>query len=447
MSPKDSADLLIEPRWVLPILPVNTALADHAVVVRGGRIVAVGPTGQMTARFAVREHIERPDHALVPGFVNAHTRAAAALFRGLPRATAASAERRFAGPDLVKDAAQIAVAEMLRAGITCFAAADLFPEEIARVAAAAHVRAAIGLPLSDEPDEWAESSVAHLAKAEQLWDVYRSDPLVSLYFALPTPAAISDATLARIRRVADELDARVAMPVHESAAHVQDSLAWDGRRPLQRLQALGLLRPGFGALHMAQLDDSDVELVQRTGISVVACPLSDLRHTGGNCPAARLDASAVAVGLGTDSPLDGGALDILAEARTVALLGARGDSAAAASLGADAGAATPPISAVTALRMATLGGAIALGMSGSIGSIEPGKSADLVCVDLGGLEFRQPVQPAEAIVFGATRSQVSDVWTSGRTAVGNGRLLALDEHEMRTLGRRWAERIRTEVLP
>ena len=434
MPPKESADLLIEPRWVLPMLPVNTALANHAVAVADGRIAAVGPIEQLTARFTAREHIARPDHALLPGFVNAHTRAAAALFRGLPRAAAGSAEQRLAGPELIKDATQIAIAEMLRAGITCFADADLFPEETARAAASAHVRAAVGLPVSDEPNPWAESSVAHLAKAEQLWDVYRSDPLVSLYFALPTPAALSDATLSRVRRVADELDARVTMPVHESAARVQEGLAWDGRRPLQRLQALGLLRPGFGALHLAHLDESDLEIVTRTGMCAISCPQSDLRQAGALCPVARLEASAVVVGLGTDSPIDGGALDILAETRTAALLGARGDSA------------SPGLSAAAALRMATLGGASALGMSALIGSIEPGKAADLVCVDLSSLEFQRPVQPAEAIVFAATRMQVSDVWTSGRTAVSQGRLLTFDDHEMRSLGRRWTEHIRPEAL-
>jgi 5-methylthioadenosine/S-adenosylhomocysteine deaminase len=434
MSPKESVDLLIEPRWVLPMHPVNTAMMHSAVAVVDGRIAAVGPTEQLTARFAARERIERPDHALLPGFVNGHTRTATALFRGIPKAAAASAAQRFVGPNLIKDAAQIAVAEMLRAGITCFANADLFPEEIARAAASAHVRAAIGLPVSDEANEWAETSVAHLAKAEQLWDVYRSDPLVSLYFALPTPATIGDATLSRVRRVADELDARVTMPLHESATHVQASLAWEGRRPLQRLQALGLLRPGFGAIHLAQLDESDIETVARTGVCVVACPQSDLRQGGSICPVARLEASGICVGLGTDSPVDGGALDILAEVRTAALLGARGDGAA------------PALSAATALRIATLGAATALGMGTLIGSIEPGKAADLVCLDLGSLEFQQPLEPAEAIVFGATRAQVSDVWTSGRAAVSSGLLLAFDEHEMRALGRRWAERIRPEVL-
>lgn len=434
MPPKESADLLIEPRWVLPMLPVNTALASHAVAIADGRIAAIGPAEELAARYTARERIARPDHALLPGFVNAHLRVAPALFRGLPRAAAVAAAQRLMSPDLIKDATQIAVAEMLKAGITCFADADLFPEETARTAAAAHVRAAIGLPVSDEPNPWAESSVAHLAKAEQLWDIYRSDPLVSLYFALPTPAAISDATLSRVRRVADELDARVTMPVHESAARVQENLAWDGRRPLQRLQGLGLLRPGFAALHLTQLDDADLEIVTRTGVCVVACPQSDLRQAGGSCPVARLHVSAVPVGLGTESPIDGGTLDILAEARTAALLGARGDSAA------------PGLSAAAALRMATLGGATALGMSASIGSIEPGKAADLVCLDLGSLEFPQPVQPHEVIVFGATRAQVSDVWTSGRAAVSNGRLLAFDDREMRALGRRWSERTRPEAL-
>ena len=435
MPHKESADLLIEPRWVLPMLPVNTALGGQAVAVAEGRIVAIGPAEPMNARFAARERLVRPHHALLPGFVNAHARAAAALFRGVPRAAAASAAQRFCGPELIKDATQIAIAEMLRAGITCFAAADLFPEETARTAAAAHVRAAIGLPVSDAPNEWAESAVVHLAKAEQLWDVYRSDPLVSLYFALPTPAAIGDATLSRVRRVVDELDARVAMPVHESAARVQDSLAWDGRRPLQRLQALGLLRPGFTALQMTQLDEADIEIAARTGVCVVACPQSDLREGGAACPVTRLDAERISVGLGTDSPIDGGALDILAEARTAALLAARGNGTA------------PALPAAVALRMATLGGAAALGMSSLIGSIEPGKAADLVCFDLGGLEFQLAQQPAEAIVFAATRAHASDVWTSGRAAVSGGRLLTFDEHEMRDLGRRWAERIRPEVAP
>ncbi len=406
------------------MLPVNTALADHAVVVSGGRIVAVGPSVGINARFEPRERVVRPDHALMPGFVNAHARGATCLLRGVTPAGAA--EARWVSPDFVKDGTRVAIAEMLQAGITCFATLDLFPEEAARVAAAAHVRAAIGLPVGDEPTAWASGATEHLAKAEQLWDTYRSNPWITFYFAPPTADAVSNATLSRLRRVADELDARVAMPVHESPLRAQSR---EGHRPLHRLRALGLLRPGFSALHMTQLDESDFEVVARTGLCVVACPQSDLRRGAGSCPVARLDSDGVTVGLGTNGPIGAAALDVLAEARAAALL-AGPDDATPSGLGAGA-----------VLRMATLGGAIALGLSSHIGSIEAGKAADLVCFDLGGLAFQPCGQPADAIVFAATRAQATDVWTSGRAAVNAGVSLAFDEQETSALVRQWAGRI------
>ena len=428
MPPKESADLLIEARWVLPMLPLNTALTDHAVAITAGRITALGPAAQLNARFEPRERIVRANHALLPGFVNAHTHAAACLLRGAQDAPAA--EQRYASADFVRDGTRIAIAEMLQAGITCFADASLFPEEAARAAAAAHVRAAVGLPVSDAPTAWAESPTEHFAKAQHLWDAYGSDPYVSLYFAPPSATAVGDATLSRLRRLTDELDARVAMPLHESLADVRAGVVRDGRRPLHRLHSLGLLRPGFTAIHVTHLDDSDFEIVARTGIRVVACPQAGLRLGGGVCPVSRLGSSRVAVGLGTGSPAVSGALDLLAEARAMALVAGAGGE--------------PALTAEAALQTATLGGAAVLGLSSSIGSIEPGKAADLVCFDLGALAFQPAIRPAAAIVFCATRAHASDVWTSGRTAVSGGRLLAFDEQEILATGRQWAARIERE---
>src|ERR1700761_2670578 len=220
MPPKESVDLVIEPRWVLPIAPVNTVLTDHAVAVSAGRIVALAPVAEIHARFESRERVVRTEHALLPGFVNAHTRAATTLWRGLPvygprrewmRETVLPVARACMSPDFVREGTQLAIAEMLRAGITAFADMYLFPEETARVASAARVRAAIGLPVTDGPTPWADSATGHLAKAEQLWDEYQSNPWVSLYFAPHDVFSPEDRTLARVRRVADELDARVAM--------------------------------------------------------------------------------------------------------------------------------------------------------------------------------------------------------------------------------------------
>src|SRR3569833_4482113 len=137
----------------------------------------------------------------------------------------------------------------------------LFPEEAARVASAARMRAAVGLPVADRPNVWADSATAHFARAEQLWDEYRSDPWVCLYFAPQDASDVSDETLLRVRRVADELDARVAM---ESP-------------PLLRLNSLGLLRPGFAAISHTAWDDNDLDLIAATGIGLIRCMQADLR--------------------------------------------------------------------------------------------------------------------------------------------------------------------------
>jgi len=436
-SPVEPVDLLIEPRWLLPIAPVNVALEGQAVAVKGGRIVAVGPVTQLEAEFQARERISRPTHALLPGFVNAHTRAAMSLLRGLPvyspvmqwmRKTVWPAELRSASPDFVHEGTQLAIAEMLRAGITTFADSYLFPDQAARAAAAARVRAVIGLPVSETASAWAPDAAAHFDRAERLWDEYKSDPWVSLYFAPPPGYAISDPMLIRLRRVADELDARIAMPLHETEVEVHDSVAQHGLRPLHRLAKLGLLRPGFSAIHMNRLEAADLELARDTGIAVVACPQANLRLGSGSCPVASLVRRNIPVGLGTDSPVASGAFDMLAESRLAMLLHS----------GEPGG-----ISAAEALAAATLSGAMALGLAGICGSIEPGKAADLICVDLASLSCQSFGQVAENVIFGATRRDISDVWTGGRAALSESTLLAYDERELTALSRQWADRIQS----
>lgn len=436
MSTRERAELLIEARWLLPIAPANVALADHALAVSAGRILALGPAAQLRERFDAREHVVRARHALIPGLVNAHTHACHSLLRGLPvrgprsawlRETLAPVEGRCLSADFVRDGTRLALAEMLRAGITCFADFSLHPEEAARVVAEAHVRAAIALPVSDAPTPWAESATAHLARAERLWDEYASDPRVTLYFAPLLPHGASEALLARVRRVADELDARVALHLGECSGPEVVGVE-DGARPpsqenlLRRLEALGLLRPGFTAIGACGCDRSGLELLARHGASLIACPQAELRF-GAAAPPAPLGGDRT--GLGTDSPAAAGALDMLAEARTAALVYRAG--------------------AARALRMATLGSATALGLASSIGSLEPGKAADLACIDLGTQAGQPAATIADAILFGATRAAVSDVWTAGRAAVSAGRLVALDEEELTTLPLRWAERMRLEA--
>jgi 5-methylthioadenosine/S-adenosylhomocysteine deaminase len=397
MQSKQPVDLLIEARWVLPIAPLNETLSQHSIAVTDGRIVAIGPASVMQARFDAREHIVRAQHVLLPGLVNAYTRAATVL----------------------------ELAQMLRAGITCFADDSAQPREAARVAAAARIRAVIGLPVADVSTGWGDGATAHLAHAELLWDEYKSNPFVCLQFA-PASCELTDATLARVRTIADELDARIVMPVHESSAAVRAGLARHGRRPLRRLHELGLLRPGFTALHMTTLDEHDLELTARTGIAVVAAPQASLRAGIGVAPITALLARDVALGFGSGAHAEACALDMLAEARAAAL------HVGAASVPA------PALEPAVALGLATLGGARALGLGSAVGSLEPGKAADVIAVDVTAWSCQALSSPAETLLFAATREHVTDVWVGGRAAVTHGRLLAFDEHELARLAQRWS---------
>ncbi len=286
--------------------------------------------------------------------------------------------------------------------------------------AAAQMRAAIGLPIGDAAS--ADGATAQLARAERLWDEYRADPRISLFFAPLGLAGLSDALLGRVRRIADELDARLTLrpdadEVPRREWQVRDGGA-GGATPLQRLAALGFLRPGFAAIQVAALPEADVALLARHGASLICCPQAGLAAGGACVPLLDGDRSA----LGTDNPVSAGAFDLLAEARTAALLSGFG--------------------APEALRLATLGGATALGLQGQIGSLEPGKVADLTCLELDALTVAGYARLEDAIVFGATRAQVSDVWSGGRPAVSAHRLIAFDAAELAAVAAAWAARLK-----
>jgi 5-methylthioadenosine/S-adenosylhomocysteine deaminase len=430
-----TADLLIEPRWLLPLAPGLAALEGHALAVGGGRILAVGPAAELRARYSAREHIVRGRHALIPGLVNAHTRACHSLLRNMPMPGTprhwhseilAPLERRALGADFVRDGTRAAMAAMLRAGVTTFADYSPLPEESARTAAAAQMRALIALPIADASTPWAEDATAHLAKAQRLWDEYRGDPRIGLFFA-PLAGLTGEATLLRVRRIADELDARLAVPLaglpgsYAGAAPATSGIAdtAPAAQPLEQLYRLGLVRPGFSAIGALGCDERTGALLERSGACLIACPQAELRLGALAHPVPVLAGPRTA--LGTGSPCVAGTFDVLAEARIAALLSG--------------------LSGLEALQIATSGGANALGLSASIGTLEPGKAADLTCLDLDSLGCHQGSDVAAAIVFGATRAEVSDVWSGGRAAVSDGRLLAFDETELAQLPAEWARRL------
>ncbi|MGH8453522.1 MAG: TRZ/ATZ family hydrolase [Nevskiales bacterium] len=431
-------DVLIHARWIIPVEPDAVVHENHSLAIRAGRIVDLLPRQQAEQRYRPAETVELPRHALIPGLVNAHTHSAMSLMRGLAddlplmqwlQDNIWPAEGKHVSAEFCRDGVQLAAAEMLKGGITCFNDMYFFPDVTARVAAGIGMRACVGLILLDFPSAWAQGPDEYLDKGAAVHDAWRDHPLIRTVFGPHAPYTVSDGPLERVRVLADELDIPIHMHVHETAFEVEQAVALAGRRPLARLHALGLLTPSLLAVHMTQLTEDEIALCASTGVQVVHCPESNLKLASGFCPVRKLLAAGVNVALGTDGAASNNDLDLLGEMRTAALLGkaVAGDASA--------------LPAYTVLRMATLNGAHALGMADEIGSLEKNKWADLCAIELDRLESQPLYNALSQIVYTASRHQVSDVWVAGRRLLENRRLTTLDENEVLTRAHDWGRRI------
>ncbi|MGH8475478.1 MAG: amidohydrolase family protein, partial [Methylococcales bacterium] len=209
----------------------------------------------------------------------------------------------------------------------------------------------------------------------------------------------------------------------------EQGLECSGMRPLARLKKLDLLGPSLIAVHMTQLLDEEIDWIAESGSHVVHCPESNLKLASGFCPVHRLLKNGINVALGTDSAASNNNLDVLGEMRTAALLakGVAGDARA--------------VPASTALRMATLHGAKALGIDSICGSLEAGKSADIVAITLDRLETLPVYDPLSQIVYAANRDQVTDVWVAGQRLLESRRLTTLDTDKIRESIAHWARKL------
>lgn len=438
MPSMDKVDLLINARWVIPVTPDCRALDHHSVAIRGGRIVGLAPVAEAEARFDATEVIDRPSHVLMPGLVNAHTHAAMSLLRGIAddlplmdwlRGHIWPAESRWVSGEFVADGTELAVAEMIRSGTTCFSDMYFFPDVVARTAARLGMRVCVGLIVLDTPSAWAGSADEYITQGLELRDEYKAHPLVTAAFAPHAPYTVTDRSLSRIRKLSDELDLPVHLHLHETEGEIADSMAAHGARPIERLGHLGLLSPLLVAVHMTQLEDGDIEQIAMSGGSVVHCPESNLKLVSGLCPTARLIERGINVAIGTDGAASNNDLDMIGEMRTAALLG---------KLVAGSAAALPAVDVIT---MATINGARALGLGEEIGSITAGKWADVICIDLDRVSTRPVYDPVSQIVYAAARDQVSDLWVGGNRLLHDGVLARVDEADLLGRVRGWQQRI------
>jgi 5-methylthioadenosine/S-adenosylhomocysteine deaminase len=431
-------DTLLEARWVIPVEPCGSVLENCTVALAADTIVDVLPIEAAREKYTNAKRIDLPEHALIPGLVNAHTHNPMTLMRGLaddlPLMTWLHdhiwpAEARVLGPEFVRDGIELAIAEMLRGGTTCCNENYFFPDVQAATYLRHGFRAMVGLPFIEFPSAWARSRDEYFEKNLAVHDEFRGETLVGTTLAPHAPYTVGDESFVRIRMLSDQLDIPVHIHVHETAHEVDDSRKQHGVRPFARLQSLGLINDHLIAVHMTQLTDAEIAACAEAGVSVAHCPESNLKLASGFCPAEKLRRAGVNLALGTDGCASNNDLDMFGEMRTAALL--------AKGVAADASA----FDAAYALQVATLNGARALGIADRIGSIVPGKQADLVAVSLGALETQPVYHVVSQLVYATGRSQVSDVWIAGVRKVENGALLGIDAGELGERARAWRTRI------
>ncbi|GAB1595539.1 TRZ/ATZ family hydrolase [Lysobacter claricitrinus] len=436
---KQHCDVLIEAGWVVPVEPHAEVWDDHAVVIDGGVIVAIGPRADMRERFQPSETVSRPNSVLIPGFVNSHTHNPMTLLRGIAddlplmewlQGHIWPVEGAVIGPDFVRDGVSLAIAEMLRGGTTCANENYFFPDVQAETYKRYGFRALVGLPVIDFPTAWAKTSDEYFGKAADVHAAWRGDALVGTAIAPHAPYTVNDANFERVRDFSHERDVRVHLHTHETAQEIRDSIAQFGMRPLARLDRLGLVNDRLIAVHMTQLTDDEIALCAARGVCVAHCPESNLKLASGFCPVCKLQRAGVTFGLGTDGCASNNDLDMVGETRTAALL--------AKAVADDASA----LDAASALRAATLGGAITLGLGATIGSIREGKQADLVCVDLDDIESQPLFHVISQLVYATGRHQVTDVWIAGRRKLRDRELVDMDRDALRANARQWRDRIR-----
>ncbi|POA21788.1 N-ethylammeline chlorohydrolase [Pseudomonas sp. FW300-N1A1] len=436
-NPAAALDLLLLPTWLVPVEPAGVVLKEHGLGIRDGRIAFIGPRNE-ALKLQATEVRELPGTLLSPGLINAHGHAAMTLFRGLaddlPLMTWLEqhiwpAEGKWVDEAFVRDGTDLAIAEQIKGGITCFSDMYFFPKVASERVHNSGIRAQIAIPILDFPIPGASDADEAIRQGVELFSDLKHHPRINIAFGPHAPYTVGDENLEKIRVIAEELDAAIHMHVHETAFEVQQSTEQRGERPLARLARLGLLGPRFQAVHMTQISEDDLALLVESNSSVIHCPESNLKLASGFCPVERLWQAGVNVAVGTDGAASNNDLDLLGETRTAALLAK-----------AVAGSATA-LDAHRALRMATLNGARALGLETETGSLEVGKAADLVAFDLSGLAQQPVYDPVSQLIYATGRDCVKHLWVAGKQLLDDRRLTRLDEQQLCATATTWGKRI------
>ncbi|MHB1948283.1 MAG: TRZ/ATZ family hydrolase [Gammaproteobacteria bacterium] len=431
-------DQLIHAKWIITGEPKSQPLENHALVLQNGLIEDILPSAQATQKYTANAIQHYKTHAILPGLINTHTHLAMNYFRGLADDLALMnwlnnyiwpAERQWVSNEYVYDASLFAMAEMIRGGSTCFNDMYFFLQATAQATEKAGIRGFIGITVIDFPTAWAKDPDEYFAKGLEFLQEYKNHPRITPTLAPHAPYTVSDQYLIRAKEIADQYHLKINMHIQETADEIRDSLDKYKRRPLRRLQDLDLISPQLIAIHMTQIDDQDLEVLEAERPQIVHCPESNMKLASGVCPVSKLQSLQLNVALGTDGAASNNDLDMISEMRSAAFLAKLTTKDPTA------------LSAPEVITMATLSGAKALGIDHITGSLVTGKAADFIAINLDEIETLPHYHPTSQIVYAASRNQVTDVWVAGKQLLKDRKLLTLDEQELKDKADYWAKKI------
>ena len=430
-------DTVLHPDWVIPIAPRRQVLTAYSVGLKAGQIAAIAPREEARL-FTANEHITLSGCALMPGLINLHCHAAMSLLRGfaddLPLMTWLQryiwpAEQQFVSPEFVQDGTELALADLLLGGTTTLVDQYFFPEVTATALDRAGMRALLTFPVIDLKTAWARDAEECINRGLALRDQYRDHDRIEVGFGPHSTYMLSEQSLSKVAMLAEELDAPVQIHLHETRDEVLNSVERVGARPVDFLEQRGLLGPRTQCVHMTALGEQDMDTLTTFGAHVVHCPRSNLKLGSGMCPVQRLLEREINVALGTDGAASNNRLNMLGELQLASLIG---KTEHVDSKGVDAW---------TALEMATINGARALGQDAVLGTVEVGKAADLIALDLSGVHHMPRHDLASSLVYASDGNEVTWSWVAGQAVVRNRQLQTLDPSDLTNRASHWAEKL------
>ena len=436
---KKNVETVISSSWIFTANNDNQLLENHSVVIDGGLIVDIVESDSVFNIYQANEVYQLTDQLLIPGLINAHSHLAMSLLKGFADDVALSiwlnnhiwpAEKNLVSPQFVRDGSRLAIAEMLKGGITTFNDMYFYPQATAEVSNEIGMRANIGLVVLDFPTEYASDAQDYLNKGLIFRDTWRDNPIITTSIAPHAPYSVSDESFSLVGTYANQLQMTIHTHLHETEAEITESLQKFSMTPIQRLDKLGILGPNVTAAHCVHLNDTDISILKKNQVNIIHNPSSNMKLGSGIANIKALYEKGINIGLGSDGSASNNRLDIITEIRSTLLLH-KGKNQDAEFL--------KPLDAI---KMATINAAKALGLDKKIGSIDIGKRADITVIDLNSIECQPCYDPLSTFVYSADKNSVSHVWVDGQIKVKKFFLVNIDEDKLIHNAKLWQTKIK-----